>query len=272
MSRTSHQPKINSELPSFKSPPVVEVVMGVQFRPLSKFQTPHVGLFWETVRPDYSTSSENPPIVPQIEEFTSLGALRDNSLAMTRIPPLPRVFFEHTSSEWIIQLQRDRFLHNWRLVSGQAVYPRYPAIREEFFSQWANFRKFVADQELGEIEVTQVEITYLNHIFPWEEHAELGEVFPDFRWRGEERLLSKPETHSISCTFKSSKNRSRLRATIKPGTHKEKGHILLFDLTARGAPEEESLEEWFDEARRWIVTAFADLTSHEWHEKWGGLS
>lgn len=34
------------ELPHFEAPPVAEVVCGIQFDPLLKFQSPHFGAFW----------------------------------------------------------------------------------------------------------------------------------------------------------------------------------------------------------------------------------
>ena len=168
-------------LPSFNSPPVVEVVMGVQFQPLKQFLVPHLGLFWQTVRSEYSSCSENPLVTPQLEDLGSPGALKDMKVQLMAVPPLPRVFFEDASGQWLIQLQRDRFLHNWRCGAGTADYPRYPAVREKFFSQWSSFQQFAADNELGDINVTQLEITYLNHITPWTDKSGLGRTFPAVR-------------------------------------------------------------------------------------------
>jgi uncharacterized protein (TIGR04255 family) len=269
MSQTIRDPKMDSDLPSFENPPVVEVVMGVQFQPLNSLQVPHFGRFWETVRPKYSECTEKPPIVSQIEDLGRPGALKDSSLQISQVPPIPRVWFECPSGEWLIQLQRDRFLHNWRSSGENPSYPRYPTVRDAFFTQWSNFRRFVADEKLGNISITQLDITYLNHIAPWNEDSDLGQVFPDFRWREGDRLLGKPEACNISCAFALPDNNSRLRATIKPGIHQEKGSLLQFELTVRGLPADDDHEGWFDSGRRWIVTAFADLTSGQWHEKWG---
>lgn len=260
--------EMDSHLPSFNSPPVVEVVMGVQFQPLEQLQSPYFGLFWETVRSEYSTCKENPPITPQLEDLGRPGAFKDMRLQVTQVPPLPRVFFEDASGQWLIQLQRDRFLHNWRSGPGDGAYPRYPAVREKFFSQWSNFQRFVAENGLGGINVTQLEITYLNHVVPWTDQSELGDLFPDFRWRKGNRRLGAPEAYNISYAFTLSDSPSRLRATVRPGIHREKGDILLFELTVRGVAGEGDLEGWFDNGRDWIVTAFADLTSDEWHKKW----
>jgi len=259
---------MNSHLPSFGSPPVVEVVMGVQFQPLKQLQAPYFGLFWQTVRPEYSSCRENPPITPQMEDFGRPGAFKEPEFQVSQMPPLPRAFFEDASGQWLIQLQRDRFLHNWRGGPEDGGYPRYPAVREKFLSQWSNFQRFVADNELGDIDVTQLEITYLNHVAPWTDESELGDLFPDFRWRETDRLLARPEAYNISCAFTSSDSSSRLRATVRPGIHQQKGNILLFELTVRGVAEKDGIESWFDHGRSWIVTAFADLTSGKWHKKW----
>jgi uncharacterized protein (TIGR04255 family) len=179
------------------------------------------------------------------------------------------VFFECADGPWLIQVQRDRFLHNWRYYSGKEVYPRYPTVRKAFLDQWSHFSGFVDTNNLGPINVTQLEITYLNHIVPWTDDSELGEVFPDFRWRSGARLLDKPETCRVALSFVSSDKSSRLRATIRPGVHQEKGKVLLFELTVRGVAKPGEFDAWFDAGRQWIVTAFADLTSDEWHRKWG---
>ncbi len=259
---------MGSQLPSFSSPPVVEVVMGVQFQPLARLQAPHFGLFWQAVRPEYSSCRENPPIGPQLEDLDKPGAFKKVGVGFSQVPPLPRTFFEDASGQWLIQLQRDRFLHNWRCGLEDGGYPRYPAVREKFLSQWSNFQQFVTDNELGDLNVTQLEITYLNHIAPWTDESELGDLFPDFRWRDTDRLLSRPEAYNISCAFTSGDSPSRLRATVRPGIHHKKGNVLLFELTVRGVADKGDLKSWFDDGRRWIVTAFADLTSDEWHKKW----
>ncbi|MFQ5734475.1 MAG: hypothetical protein ACE5KM_21275, partial [Planctomycetaceae bacterium] len=60
------------------------------------------------------------------------GALRSR-LEISQIPDLPRVFFEDESGNWLIQIQRDRFLHNWRVSTDESEYPRYPEVSRRFF-------------------------------------------------------------------------------------------------------------------------------------------
>ena len=153
-------------LPSFDRPPVNEVVMGVQFGTLDGLLAPHVGKFWATVESEYPRCSDNPPIIAILENFEKPGAVMRlrHSFTLSPTPDLPRIFLEDASGQWLIQIQRDRFLHNWRVGEDESEYPRYPEVKRRFFEQWARFQQFVQQNELGTIQITQLEITYLNRI------------------------------------------------------------------------------------------------------------
>lgn len=243
--------------------------MGVQFSPLTSFLTPHVGLFWQTIRDRYPTCKEQPTIASRIEDLSKPGAITGDAIfELSASAPLPRVFFESPSGDWLIQLQRDRFLHNWRLVTPN-LYPRYPAAKSAFFAEWTKFSAFIRENDLGKIEPIQFEITYLNHIFPWNDVQDIGEVFPDLRWSSENKTIPPPETTTVSRSFVSKDKKSRLRTTMRPARHTTHGSVIVFELTVRGFDADSGMEEWFDRGRAWIVTAFAELTSREWHAKWG---
>lgn len=255
------------DLPSFEHPPVVEVVMGVQFQRLDALLAPHLGKFWTMIDTEYPECRENPPIIPQIEDFSQPGAIQRGQFELSNSPDLPRVFFEDGSGRWLIQVQRDRFLHNWRSGTDQVEYPRYPEVSRRFFKQWETFQAFANDIGLESIQIVQLEITYLNQV-PIAS-AQLGEVFPDFSWRDGNRILPRPESCTVFCSFMGKDGLKRLRVSVQPVLH-EGQQQLRFELTVRGTRrEDESLEKWFADGRAWIVTAFADLTSPEWHDKWG---
>ncbi len=47
--------------------------------------------------------------------------------------------------------------------------------------------------------------------------------------------------------------------------------LFLVELTVRGIPKDKSVEtmwQWFDLAREWIVRGFTDLTGQEMHSRW----
>ena len=61
------------DLPEFVQPPVVEVMMSVQFEVLSSFQPVHFGLLWERWRSRYPLTSHHAPIAPSVELYGAKG-------------------------------------------------------------------------------------------------------------------------------------------------------------------------------------------------------
>lgn len=69
-------------LPSYRKPPVNEVVCGMRFHISDKLRIPHIGLLWDKFRVDYPIIQHAPPIVSAKGEV-----LVDDSTGL----PLPRV-------------------------------------------------------------------------------------------------------------------------------------------------------------------------------------
>lgn len=256
-----------SELASFKNPPVVEVVMGVQFTRLEKLTLAEVVQFWASIKDEFPGFESKPPLAPLIEDLSGYGISKEATISFGGTS-LPRIFLVHISSQWVIQLQANRFHLNWRRADSSSVYPRYEAVRETFSTQWTRFQNFVSEKGLGDLQITQLEITYFNQIVGLSKSMSLGDVLPDFQWRQSPRKLSPPEFCEASCSFLASDKRSRLRATIVPGFSDSRDPIINFELTVRGEKGDKTVTDWFDQGRRWIVTAFEDMTSPRWHKIW----
>src|SRR5688572_10898081 len=116
-------------LPDYSRPPINEVVCGIHFEHLHGLLNPFLGILWDKYKPEYKNCLEVPPLMPIIESFDtrSLQVRGDFDL-----PQLPRTWFVHSNENEIIQIQRDRFLHNWREVRPEDIYPRYKKIIEVF--------------------------------------------------------------------------------------------------------------------------------------------
>src|SRR6266545_3182497 len=124
-------------LPEYGRPPVNEVVCGVLFKSLDHFLTPYLGRLWDSFKGEYPTCEEAPPIIPIVETF---GERRTQSKPeFAEIPPQPRVWFVHANRNGIIQVQRDRFLHNWRKIRPKDEYPRYRNVISMFQSHLSQF-------------------------------------------------------------------------------------------------------------------------------------
>jgi uncharacterized protein (TIGR04255 family) len=254
-------------IPAFRDPPITEVVCGVSFKPLKSLLAPHVGLLWSSLRSDFPTCREVEPLVPVIESFDETSEIKDFNL-----PLMPRVWFISKDQNGIIQIQRDRLLQNWRKVRPTDEYPRYSKVRDDFRRHIQLLSTFLAENDLGVIELEQQELTYINHIYlgaGWETIGQLAKVFPDFGWRSGERFLSEPEQINWRTSFALPNKSGRMHVTIQNALRRNDGTpLLLLELTVRGMGKDKTLDgmwSWFDIAREWIVRGFTDLTGAEMH-------
>jgi hypothetical protein len=207
-------------------------------------------------------------LAPIIEPFEGNHQVK---FELTDVPPLPRIWFIHFNENGIIQVQRDRFLHNWRKVRPNDEYPRYHKVIEMFQNRFSVFESFLQEHNLDKIVPLQYEITYINHISQgqgWETISEIGKIFPDFTFKSHHgRFLPQPEDINWRTSFVLPNRAGRLHVIIRQAIEKESNlPILLLELTVRGIGSDrtpEGMWDWFNIARKWIVNGFADLTDEE---------
>jgi len=255
-------------LPDYEMPPVIEVVCGILFEPIKALLGPHLGLLWEKYKPEYPICREVPPLTPVIENFNEP---RPVDIHLSGVPPLPRIWFVHRENNGIIQIQRDRFLHNWKKAKPEDEYPRYPKVIKLFKDRLSKFELFLEENEFRSIEPLQYEMTYINHIPKgdgWVDMSNIGEVFPDFAFKvNKDRFLRGPEGINWRTSFTLPDQAGRMHVTIQYVKARDTGQpLLILNLTVRGIGNDKSSEGmwlWFDLAREWIVRGFADLTGEE---------
>lgn len=262
-------------LPEFECPPVDEMAMGVQFDPLPNLNAAHLGLFWSRIREEYPHTEDQAPLVPSIEPSEIQPSAPTVSVTALTVPRLPRCWFVSEDKTQLIQVQRDRFLRNWRQVKGDEPYPRFGRLSRDFLRAWEEFLFFAGDQGLGSVKVNQCELAYINNIekgVGWSELGELHGVFPFLRPREQGSFLPSAETLNWQARYRLPEGRGRLHVEISPIFRgRDMKLILSFALTARGAPAGDSSEQiaaWFELSHEWIVRAFAELTSSTVHERW----
>jgi uncharacterized protein (TIGR04255 family) len=180
------------------------------------------------------------------------------------------VWFINPDDTGIIQLQRDRFLHNWKKGKPTDSYPRYHTVIDMFRRQLQLFEEFLKDQSLGAIQPIQYEMTYVNHIAVGEsslDRSDPGQIFRDYQRRSEKRFLPGIEHLQLRSSFELPNREGRLHASIQDTKRNALSDpIYLFELTVRGLPSDNSREgmwKWFEMSREWIVRGFADLTTEE---------
>jgi uncharacterized protein (TIGR04255 family) len=258
-------------LPKYKKPPVVETVLGVQFAPLTSFTIPHFGLFWSTVRDDYPRHEMKPPLGTVVENLAR-PPVPDRVSIKFVAEPEARCWFLNTSGTELLQLQRDRFVRNWRKVTGSEDYPSYDALKPRFVRDWSRLLGFLEREELGRPQVNQCEVTYINHLSV--DVETLGEAHRFARGvaplSGD--FLPVPETTQLQVRYPMGDKRGRLHIAVHPGVRfDDRRPVLQLGLTARGAPTSSRLDDilsWFDVGHEWVVRGFTDFTRREMHALW----
>lgn len=259
-----------TDLPEFEKPPVIEVVCGMMFKPLTAILAPHLGLLWGKFQAEYPRCQEVAPLAPVVERFDETAPIQ---IELTDTPPLPRIWFIHANETGIVQVQRDRFLHNWKKVRADDEYPRYRTVIQMFRERLDVFEAFVREHDLGSLEPRQYELTYVNHIpqgHGWRALSDLARVFPDIAWRDKKgRFLASAEALHVRMSFILPDRSGRLHAAIRTALRRQDNlPMLLLEMTARGMPKDQSRDAmwaWFNLAHEWIVRGFTDLTGEEMH-------
>jgi uncharacterized protein (TIGR04255 family) len=263
-----------SDLPDFKRPPVVETVLSVQFDQLLLPKTAHFGLYWAQIREKYPQTVEQGELPAIAEKETGPPALPiDIQLQTLNAPPTPRFWFINDTGTELIQVQRDRFIKNWRKVGEHDKYPHYEQLKEGFDRDFAEFAHFIESNDLGRVRVNQCEVTYINHILSgegWQSHEDIDRVFTVWK-QPDGPIPGSAEGAAIMARFpirdSAARFCGRLHATIQPVQRFLDGRpMFLMELTARGQIGEDT--QFFGIGREWIVKSFAKLTTPEMHKIW----
>lgn len=262
-------------LPDYERPPVVETYLGVQFAPLAQFSIPHFGLYWTKIRENYPDFQVQPTLGSVIERFEAGQFVQPKlGVEVVRVPDA-RCWFIEKSGAMLTQVQRDRFIHNWRKLKPEDAYVHYDRIKPKFSEEWKNFCAFLDEMGVGKPEVNQCEMTYVNHIElgqGWRSYGELNKVIASWSGTSSGKFLPVPESVSISARYILADKKGRLHIEMQPAITRDAKEILQLNLTARGKPESSNLEsilEWFDLGHEWIVRGFTDFTAKEMHNFWG---
>lgn len=265
-----------SALPKFQRPPVSEVALAVQFTPLKEWRSPHAGIYWGRIQGNYPKTESHPPLPPQIEKFDAEfpGAPQFHMEIVS--PERMRFWFLSEPPTYLIQVQSDRFIVNWRKLKDTEKYPEYSnTLRSRFKEEWQEFCQFLTDQKISVADVKQCELTYVNTISRgdgWNDSAEAMKLLR--RWWHEENgdFLPQPESLAISASFQMPEQRGRLHFTVQSVfSPLEQKDALQLQLVARGKPASSQMEDvlaWMDLAHEWIVQGFVDLTSPLAHKLW----
>jgi len=231
-------------------------------------------VYWGRIRDRYPLQQVKPPLPQQFEEFPPAPTLSNIELSSE---PDARFWCVSSSNTELIQIQRDRFIRNWRRGETDVEYPSYERLRPKFEQEWEGFLRFLAEEDLGRPTVNQCEITYINHIdlgLGWrtfEDPSKILKIVPP-PLQGD--FLPRPEMLLVNARYVMPEKRGRLHIVAQPAIPRMGGTPLLqLTLTARGEAASSRTSDilaWLDLGHDWIVNGFADITSEQMQrEVWG---
>jgi uncharacterized protein (TIGR04255 family) len=268
-------------LPDFKKPPVNEVVLSFQFATLEKLKSPYIGLFWKSLRSQYPDISEQPEVQPVFETFGSPEMMQQRvSFQALLSPPMPRFWLEKEGQPDLLQIQRDRIMHNWRQTPEPSVYPRYEKVRAKFQKEVQKFEDFLAAEDLGTLQVNQCEVTYINLIdeIPTESnlHTGLDQISPLWAGITSDQAPGEIENSLVQMRYlldDGGERVGRIHVSMQPAFRPlDLKPVFRVDITARAKPRGASVVDAFnllDVERDAVVRTFAAVTTPEMHELWG---
>lgn len=271
---------VRQPLPEFDNPPVVEVALSVQFETLANLRTPQIGLLWQQFRDRFPKTEEHPPLDPVLERFGVPQTAREGfRIQVLPAPPVPRCWFLNQHGTELVQVQQDRFVHNWRKVGEHDAYPRFEHIRSTFETEVTRFRDFVAHNQLGDFSPNQCEVTYVNHVLSgegWKSHSQIADVLSVFSDQYSDSFLPQPEDGLLSVRFVipdvAGQPLGRLHVSIEPAYRTaDDAPMFLLTLTARGRPTSDGIPgvlAFLDIGREWIVRGFTSITTGKMHNIW----
>lgn len=264
------------DTPDFARPPVIELVLGAQFSPLTKLTSGHFGLLWKELGGEWTEPSDAPPLEEQFELFDRphwgrAGGL-ELRLGAVRLPA--RFMLEHRDKSRLLQVQATRFHMNWRKRGG--AYPSYRRLITEFEEMYDRFGTFIRSAGLGTLEVNQWELTYVD-AFPqgeyWNTPADWSTFLPGLfgTLRAADGLVL--ESRVAEWSYEIPPKQGRLHVAAKPGRVGDgEQAALLIETTARGPVGKggsPSLRSGLDLGHEAAVGTFLAVTSDDVKERWG---
>ena len=269
---------MNEPSPKYERPPLVEVALSVQFDRLEA-STLHLGLVWREFRGRFTRIEEKPELAAVYERF---GPLRKHVPTVRLEDGLRhslRLWFLNELGSELVQIQRDRFIRNWRKTDDEVVYPRYDSLRTSFVDDWDVFSEFVAKDIMETLTPNQCEVTYVN-IIEDVNPGDIGQVLACFGDTDPESYLGAPESADFQFRFvvKNEDNEpwGRLHIVAAPAVRsKDSRPVIRLSLTARispQTPDRRGLLAALDAGHESVVRGFTSMTTHKMHTLWGRQS
>ena len=260
-----------SHLLDFTDPPLNEVVLGVQFAPVSNYTSAHSRNVWDLFKEEFPVVQEQPLFPPKFETF---GGGNPQPIVQFSVGPPPlgsRLWFLSQDKSHLLQFQPDRFLINWRKQRNSQEYPRFERIAKSFDSQLRKLEQHLRRDFSYELDINQAEVTYVN-IVPVAEFSDASDWFNIW---GVDHFPIEALNANFNEVINNDERKpfARLIYAIQSAVVSDgKQKAFRLSLTFRGKPDGQSAGagmKFIELGRNRIVTRFGEITTKMAHEKWG---
>ena len=250
---------------------MAEVALGVQFRQLYGLRAIDLAPLRAQWQDEYPIVQEQAPLPPTIE-----GPMPSTTAVQFLLGPqqMSRLWFVAKDGSLLVQVQPDRFVVNWRGLGTEAIYPRYPNVREVLVRRWSELARFVTNQGIGTLDITQAELNYINVIdLQAGQLGHLEMVLTNWRDNPLHHLGAAQEVR-LGMVFDIGdigRQPVRMYVGTEPALRPDGTRTLFLTITVRGAPAKATFDsalEFIDGAHDHLVRSFAELTTDSMHTKW----
>jgi uncharacterized protein (TIGR04255 family) len=258
--------------PSFDNPPLAEVVVSFQLEHPLNIGALDVAELWDDFdKTHFPTYREMPPLEPILPDNVRV-------LELSHLPNMPRFWFEGVNKDELLQIQRDRFLYNWRRptenIDNTNCYPRYESVMKGFMKYNEIYCDFVKKKNLGDANRTFMELSYINLVeIPEGGIQDIGTIFKGIELRDNETILPTPNNIQYTRSFNIPDRPLKLNINLSSRQRISDGKsVFQYELLVRGPVNNLSSKDmvkWFDDARMWINHSFVDSTTEFMHKTWG---
>jgi uncharacterized protein (TIGR04255 family) len=252
----------------FRNPPINELIVGLYFNGETPgLRAEHVGVFWASIRKEFPNIQQQLQITHPalIAAFAIVPVGFEITSTPGEVLPMPRFWLESSEPAYLMQIQKDAFLFNWRRRG--ADYPHFDAVKDGFdknFARYADFLKSEFDMTLPPIAVA--ELTYSNLIESceyWSSPSDTKKVLPHFSIVTADADAQPVDFNQVSV------QRFEADLSVRTSVRTAKtanGPCLVFELRCTGPQgnvTKSATDAWFSRAHDLVGKCFLDMTSPE---------
>lgn len=255
--------------PDYDRPPVIEVVIGLEFVPLPKLGAVALVGLRDRWREHFPKVQEHGPLISGTQPGIVIQGV-GLEIGQGALPL--RLWMISEDESRLIQVQNDRLVLNWRHVEGAqdaGPYPRFKILRPLFQERLADFSTYVGEAGTGEIQPTIAEVSFINTIEVPSDDPHLASVLTTAR-RAD--LPGQLVQSRIQLILDVSEEVDMQGHTVISAEHRA-GNLLTLTVATRLALGHDDADEKIlaalDKAHNVGVNGFTAVTDPSMHEKWG---